>query len=190
VTIGPTAIGHATGYGKHTCVQAEQQHAVWAINASRATEMEGGGGGAAMSEQQKWNNIAWALPVGQTLRGKIEAIMARLKPEQALLEAKSSRRDSVRHEHIMSVQSVEQAQAVLTSLGARKGEMDLILGEVQEQLEQIKKALLKLTKTDLDQLRRMPDPSVPIRRTFEMVYLILNAPSISVSQVDLTVCIL
>ena len=172
----------------HAYRLSSDKDAVCAINASRATKMEGGGGGAAMSEQQKWNNIAWALPAGKAIRGKIEAIMARLKPEQALLEAKSSRRDSVRHDHVMSVQSVEQAQAVLTSLGARKGEMDQILGEVQEQLEQIKKALLKLTKTDLDQLRRMPDPSVPIRRTFEMVHLILNAPSISVSQVDLTVC--
>ena len=65
---------------------------------------------------------------------------------------------------------------MLSGLESRKTEMAAVLGEVKQQLEDIKKALLKLTKADLDQLRRMPDPPIPIRRTLEMVHLILNSP--------------
>jgi len=140
------------------------------------------GGGAELSEQEKWNNIAWNLPAGQALRAKIESVMSKLRPEQAALEEKVSKREGVRQAHDRSVAVVEEAVATLSGLESRKTEMDAILGEVRQQLEDIKKALLKLTKADLDQLRRMPDPPIPIRRTLEMVHLILNSSSVNVGQ--------
>jgi hypothetical protein len=129
-----------------------------------------------------WNNIAWNLPAGQALRAKIEALVTALKPEQALLLEKVAERDTVRKAHAKSVAIVAEAEALLARLQSRRSEMDGVLGEVRQQLEEIKKALLKLTKADLDQLRRMPDPPVPIRRTLEMVHLILNCPTVNVGQ--------
>jgi hypothetical protein len=119
--------------------------------------------------------------------------------EKPLLEERLRKRDSVQQAHAKSVVLIEEAQAALSSLGTRRGEIDSILGEVREQvgwlldtaclfvqqtlnpnpahrnfnstgqLEETKRALLTLTKADLDQLRRMPDPPVPVRRTLEMV---------------------
>jgi len=105
----------------------------------------------------------------QALRAKIEALVARLQPEQALLEEQVSKRILIRQAHDESLASVGEAQAALARFELRKVEMDQILGDVRQQLEDIRKALLKLTKADLDELRRMPDPPVPIRRTLEMV---------------------
>ena len=129
-----------------------------------------------------WNNIAWNLPAGQALRAKIESLVTALKPEQALLREKVAERDTVRKAHAKSVAIVAEAEALLARLQSRRSEMDCVLDEVRQQLEEIKKALLKLTKADLDQLRRMPDPPVPIRRTLEMVHLILNCPTVNVGQ--------
>ena len=129
-----------------------------------------------------WNTIAWNLPAGQALRAKIEALVTALKPEQALLREKVAERDTVRKTHANSVAIVAETEALLARLQSRRSEMDGVLDEVRQQLEEIKKALLKLTKADLDQLRRMPDPPVPIRRTLEMVHLILNCPTVNVGQ--------
>ena len=140
-----------------------------------AAGLGGGGGSGRLGVSlpaltaDDWNNIAWNLPAGQALRAKIEALVCKLKPEQEMLREKVAKRDSVRRAHDASVAVVEEAQAALARLQARQSEMDVVLGEVRQQLEEIKKALLKLTKADLDQLRRMPDPPVPIRRTLEMV---------------------
>lgn len=129
-----------------------------------------------------WNNIAWNLPAGQALRAKIEALVSALKPEQALLREKVAERAAVHKDHAKSVAIVAEAEALLACLQSRRSQMDGVLDEVRLQLEVIKKALLKLTKADLDQLRRMPDPPVPIRRTLEMVHLILNCPTVNVGQ--------
>lgn len=146
------------------------------------TWLENGPKGCELSEQDKWTNIAWNLPAGQALRSKIEALVAQLKPEQASLQERMREREGVRQAHDKSVALVEEAVAMLSGLESRKDEMDSTLKEVRQQLEDIKKALLKLTKADLDQLRRMPDPPIPIRRTLEMVHLILNSASVSVGQ--------
>ena len=135
-----------------------------------------------LTEQQKFNNIAWNLPSGQALRAKIEAIVAQLKSEEALLEEKNTRRISVKQAHEQSVALVEVTQHALALLQARKGEIDSVLGDVRQQLEDIKTNLLKLTKADLDQLRRMPDPPIPVRRTLEMLHLILKCQSVNVNQ--------
>jgi hypothetical protein len=135
-----------------------------------------------LTEQQKFNNIAWNLPSGQALRAKIEAIVAQLKSEEALLEEKNTRRISVKQAHEQSVALVEATQHALALLQARKGEIDSVLGDVRQQLEDIKTNLLKLTKADLDQLRRMPDPPIPVRRTLEMLHLILKCQSVNVNQ--------
>ena len=135
-----------------------------------------------LTEQEKWNNIAWNLPAGQVLRAKIEALVAELAVEQASLQDVVRTRDETRQTHDRNAAVAESAQASLQRLAPRKGEMDAALGDVRQKLEAIQQELRKLTKADLDQLRRMPDPPVPIRRTMEMVHLLLNASTVSVTQ--------
>ena len=98
-----------------------------------------------LTEQEKWNNIAWNLPAGQVLRAKIEALVAELAVEQASLQDVVRTRDETRQTHDRNAAVAESAQASLQRLAPRKGEMDAALGDVRQKLEAIQQELRKLT---------------------------------------------